>query len=75
MLSANGMSTTAAIGGMLAASGRVYNPRDGKTNRIEMKVLDRETLKIRGYIGIPLLGQSQICKRAHGEARPAFALR
>lgn len=55
--------------------GYVYNPRDGKTYRIEMKVLDRETLKIRGYMGIPLLGQSQIWKRAHGEARPANAAR
>jgi len=40
-----------------------------------MKVLDRETLKIRGYMGIPLLGQSQIWKRARGEARPASAAR
>ena len=45
--------------------GYVYNPRDGKTYRIEMKVLDAETLKIRGYMGISLLGQSQIWKRAH----------
>jgi len=45
--------------------GYVYNPRDGKTYRFEAKIIDRETLKIRGYMGIPLLGQSQIWKRAH----------
>lgn len=45
--------------------GYVYNPRDGKTYRMEMKVIDHETLKIRGYLGISLLGQSQIWKRAH----------
>ena len=45
--------------------GYVYNPRNGKTYRIEMKIVDRETLKIRGYMGIPLLGQTQLWKRAH----------
>lgn len=45
--------------------GYVYNPRDGKTYRMEMKVIDGETLKIRGYMGISLLGQSQVWKRAH----------
>jgi uncharacterized protein (DUF2147 family) len=47
------------------ADGYVYNPRDGKTYRMEMKVLDGDTLKIRGYMGISLLGQSQVWKRAH----------
>jgi uncharacterized protein (DUF2147 family) len=51
--------------------GYVYNPRDGKTYRIEVKLLDGETLKIRGYLAIPLLGQSQIWKRAHLEAHGA----
>jgi uncharacterized protein (DUF2147 family) len=45
--------------------GRVYNPRDGKTYRMKMEVIDKETLKIRGYMGIELLGQTQIWKRAH----------
>ena len=49
--------------------GYVYNPRDGKTYRMEMKVLDKETLKIRGYMGIPLLGQTQIWKRAHADKK------
>jgi uncharacterized protein (DUF2147 family) len=30
-----------------------------------MKVVDAETLKIRGYMGFSLLGQNQIWKRAH----------
>jgi uncharacterized protein (DUF2147 family) len=45
--------------------GHVYNPRDGKTYRMKMEVIDQETLKIRGYMGISLLGQTQIWKRAH----------
>jgi uncharacterized protein (DUF2147 family) len=46
--------------------GYVYNPRDGKTYRIDMKIIDRDTIKIRGYVGISLLGQSQFWKRANG---------
>lgn len=45
--------------------GHVYNPRDGKTYRMKMEIVDRETLKVRGYLGIALLGQTQIWKRAH----------
>lgn len=43
--------------------GYVYSPRDGKTYRIEAKIIDQNTVKIRGHLGIPLLGQSQIWKR------------
>ena len=51
------------------ADGYVYNPRDGKTYRIDMAIIDRNTVKIRGYIGIPLLGQSQIWRRVQPVAR------
>jgi uncharacterized protein (DUF2147 family) len=51
--------------------GYVYNPRDGKTYRIDVELIDHETLKIRGYLGISLLGQSQIWKRAHLDASGA----
>lgn len=46
------------------SGGYVYNPRDGKTYRLAAEVVDRDTVRVRGYIGIPLLGQSQIWKRA-----------
>ena len=36
---------------------------DRKTYRFEAKMVDKNTVKIRGYMGIPLLGQSQIWKR------------
>jgi uncharacterized protein (DUF2147 family) len=48
--------------------GHVYNPRDGKTYRMKIQIIDKETLKIRGYMGIELLGQTQIWKRAHSHA-------
>lgn len=43
--------------------GYVYNPRDGNTYRMKIEMVDRDTLEIRGYIGIPLLGQTQTWKR------------
>jgi uncharacterized protein (DUF2147 family) len=46
------------------SGGYAYNPRDGKTYRCEVRVIDRNTIKIRGYVGIPLFGESQIWKRA-----------
>lgn len=45
------------------SGGYVYNPRDGKTYRIAAEMIDENTVKIRGYMLIPLLGQSQIWKR------------
>jgi uncharacterized protein (DUF2147 family) len=54
--------------------GYVYNPRDGKTYRIDMEVVDRNTVEIRGYLGIPLLGQTQTWKRVQpGTNAPATA--
>jgi uncharacterized protein (DUF2147 family) len=46
------------------SGGYAYNPRDGKTYRCQVKIIDRDTIKIRGYVGIPLFGESQIWKRA-----------
>src|SRR5262245_15618821 len=52
-------------------NGYVYNPRDGETYRLDAKLLDEQTLKIRGYLGIPLLGQSQLWKRAGSAVAPS----
>jgi len=47
------------------SGGHVYNPRDGKTYGMNVEVIDKETVKIRGFLGISLLGQSQVWKRYH----------
>jgi uncharacterized protein (DUF2147 family) len=39
--------------------GYCYNPRDGNTYRVKMKITGPDTLRIRGYLLVPLLGQSQ----------------
>jgi uncharacterized protein (DUF2147 family) len=44
--------------------GYCYNPRDGNTYRVKMKILGQNSLRIHGYLLIPLLGQSQDWVRA-----------
>ncbi len=39
--------------------GRCYNPRDGNTYRVKMKITGQNSLRLRGYLLVPLLGQSQ----------------
>ena len=43
--------------------GYVYNPRDGNVYGMDVEVIDRNTLEIRGYLGISLFGQTQTWKR------------
>jgi uncharacterized protein (DUF2147 family) len=44
--------------------GYCYNPRDGNTYRVKMKITSPSVLHMRGYLAIPLLGQSQDWTRA-----------
>jgi uncharacterized protein (DUF2147 family) len=44
--------------------GYVYNPRNGETYRMKAELTGKTTLKIRGYLGISLFGQSQTWTRA-----------
>ena len=46
--------------------GEVTNPRDGQTYRAQMWLDDAGRLNLRGYIGIPLLGSTQIWNRYTG---------
>lgn len=39
--------------------GKVYNPNDGNTYRMKVKVVDPSTLTIRGYAALPVFGSSQ----------------
>ena len=53
------------------SGGYVYNPRDGKTYRFAAEIVDENTVEVRGYLLIPLLGQSQTWKRARVEGESA----
>lgn len=42
----------------------IYNPEDGKTYTCKANLSkDGQTLKVRGYVGVPMLGRTQIWKR------------
>jgi len=45
--------------------GHIYNPEDGGTYRMKGEVQSPESLTIRGYLGISLLGQSKTWSRYH----------
>jgi uncharacterized protein (DUF2147 family) len=44
--------------------GTIYDPSNGKTYKCQLKLLDEGTLKVRGYIGVSLLGRTTTWTRA-----------
>lgn len=57
------------FGGLAAAKpgrwdkGWLYNPRDGQTYSVQISAESSSKLKVRGFLGLPLLGSSQIWTR------------
>ncbi len=45
------------------SGGFVYDPNNGKTYRAKLKLTSQDTLKLRGYIGISLLGRTETWTR------------
>lgn len=45
------------------ADGKIYNPEDGKEYNCKMTLKDPNTLDVRGYVGISLLGKTQTWTR------------
>lgn len=43
--------------------GTIYDPKNGKTYKCKMTLADQDLLKVRGFIGISLLGRTQIWTR------------
>jgi uncharacterized protein (DUF2147 family) len=43
--------------------GTIYDPNSGKTYRCIITVVDENTLKVRGYIGVALLGRTETWSR------------
>lgn len=43
--------------------GFIYNPREGKTYKCKLTLENPETLKVRGFIGISLIGKTNIWTR------------
>jgi len=51
-------------------SGQITDPRDGAQYHVRLWVDDRGSLNVRGYILLPLLGQTQIWHRYTGRVGP-----
>jgi uncharacterized protein (DUF2147 family) len=43
--------------------GYIYDPENGDTYTMKAELLGADTLKLRGYVGVPLFGQSQTWSR------------
>ncbi len=46
--------------GDLNWSARITDPRDGKTYQARLRLDDQHRLRVRGYVGIPLLGRTEV---------------
>jgi len=44
-------------------SGNIYDPSSGKEYSCKINMPDKNTLKVRGYIGISLFGRTEVWKR------------
>jgi uncharacterized protein (DUF2147 family) len=51
------------------SDGWVYDPREGKTYDAEIKLQDFNTLAVRGYLGIKMLGETKLWTRANKDIR------
>ena len=43
--------------------GRIYNPQDGRTYSAQLQMKEKNLLGLRGYIGLPALGRTEVWKR------------
>ena len=49
------------------SGGSIYSPKEGKTYSASMKVRDDGTLKLRGYVLLPLFGKTRTWTREAGD--------
>lgn len=59
ILGLNLMSGLKYDGDNVWADGKIYNPEDGKEYNCKMTLKDNNTLDVRGYVGISLIGKTQ----------------
>jgi uncharacterized protein (DUF2147 family) len=49
--------------------GKIYDPKNGKEYSCKMTLVDHNTLEVRGFIGISLLGRTDVWKRYSEESK------
>jgi len=57
------------------SGGSIYDPDSGRTYHCAIELLDPNRLKLRGYLGVPMLGRSQIWTRYLGSSLELSPLR
>ena len=45
--------------------GKIYDPESGKTYSSNLTLQDKNTLKVRGYVGISLFGRTEVWSRTN----------
>lgn len=40
--------------------GQIYDPNNGKTYQCELELINQNKLSVRGYIGFPIFGRSEV---------------
>lgn len=51
------------MGGNKWEEGKIYDPKTGNDYSCEMTLTDKNTLEVRGYIGVSLFGRTDVWKR------------
>jgi hypothetical protein len=46
------------------SDGRILDPKEGEIYRVKVATEDGKKMDVRGYIGIPLLGRTQVWYKA-----------
>jgi uncharacterized protein (DUF2147 family) len=54
--------------------GKLYNPEDGKEYRCIMSLKNKETLRVRGYIGFSWIGKTDVWTRVASQVNSTLSL-
>jgi len=55
--------------------GEIYDPKKGKTYSANMKLVNKDELHLRGYVGVPLFGRTSEWKRQKNIIPDNFSLK
>ena len=53
------------VGNGWFTGGQIYDLDSGSTYSARIQLPDKNTARLRGYIGIPLFGRTEVCSKIH----------